>query len=115
MKTKRIKVPILWEKKYVNSTFFDNSHDFQGKLTGKWGGLAIIYHFYVLQYTNKNILRIEPEYEEFGGTNHEEMVDGLEKLVGELEEWDLKDKHYKNAEFYPVEVESKLKELNVKK
>src|SRR3972149_56679 len=106
-KRKGIKAPILWEKTYYCNDLIDESRTRLGKETGKWQGIAFLYRFLILQGTTKNRFRIEQLIESYVGENQEEMVDALEKLVDGKEEWVLEDKHFKNANFFPDEVNQK--------
>ena len=113
---KRTYKNILWEKKYRSVDFFDNSRTLQGKETGDFSGLIIIYRFLILGNDNgKNRFLIEPDYIEFRGGNNEEMVQDLENKIVGMEEWDTKGKNYKNCDIFPDEMVVKLKEFNLNK
>ena len=107
---------ILWENNYRSVDFFDNSRTLQGKETGNFSGLVIIYRFLILgDYNGKNRFLIEPDYIKFGGGNDEEMaVDFENKTVG-MKEWDTKGENYKHCDIFPEEVVVKLKEFNLNK
>ena len=115
MKSREIKAPILWEKTYYCNDLIDLSRNLRGKDTGKWQGVAFFYRFLILQSTAKNRFMIEPLIETYGGTNKQEMVEALEKLVEGKEEWVLKGKHWREADFFPEEVNQKLLEFNLEK
>ena len=107
---------ILWEKKYADPTFFDNSRNLMGKETGNFSGLLMIYRFLILGYYNgKNRFLIEPDYIEFGGQNQEKMMQDLENKTVGMEEWDTKDRNWRDCDVFPNEVVVKLKEFNLNK
>lgn len=112
---KEKKVPILWEKTYRDKNFFDNSHDFRGKKTGKWNGVLMIYRFLILQYRNGNRFIVKPDAIGFEGKNEKEMLDNLERSASKYEEWDLGDKNWRNADFFPKEADQNLIKFNLQK
>ena len=114
-KRKGIKALILWEKTYYSNDLIDESRTRLGKETGKWAGIAFLYRFLILQGTMKNRFMIEPLIETYEGENDEGMVGSLEKLIDDKEEWLLGGKHFKDAYFFPDEVNQKLLEFNLQK
>jgi len=114
-KRKGIKAPILWEKTYYCNDLIDESRTRLGKETGKWAGIAFLYRFLILQGTTKNRFLIEPLIESYAGENEEEMVGALQNLVEDKEEWVLRGKRFKDADFFPNEVNQKLLEFNLQK
>ena len=114
-KKKGIKAPILWEKTYYNNNTIDESKNLKGEPTGKWSGICFLYRFVILQGSTKNRFLIEPIIESYEGQNEEEMVGDLQKKIGNKEEWILGEKHWKDANFFPKEVNTKLKEYNLEK
>lgn len=111
---KRTYKNILWEKTYRQATFFDNAHDQKGRETGKWSGVLLTYRFLILAGLNPRFL-IEPDVIEFSGNNEGEMLENFERSVGFLEEWDLGEKNYREANLFPEEVNNKLIEFNLQK
>ena len=114
-KRKGIRSPILWEKIYYCNDLIDESLDSNGKETGNWQGVAFLYRFLILQGAVKNRFLIESLIESYAGKTEKEMVGALKKLVESKEEWVLKDQHYKNADFFPDEVNQKLLEFSLNK
>ena len=106
---RKIKVPILWEKTYYQNDLIGGSEK------EKWLGVMFLFRFLILEGKNKNRFLIEPAVEDFRGNNKQEMVDALEKKIEGLEEWILSGKHWKNADFFPKEVNKKLVEFNLEK
>jgi len=106
---KTYKVPILWEKTYYGNDIIG------GTEKEKWFGVVFLYRFLILKGSIKNRFLIEPLFEEIKGNNKEEMVGSLQKLIENKEEWVLKDKHFKDADFFPEEVNNKLIEFNLQK
>ena len=114
-KRRGIKAPILWEKTYYDQNLIDVSRTLQGKETGKWEGVAFLYRFLILKGATKNRFIIEPLIENYEGKNEEEMVGALQKLVEGKDEWVLGNKHFRDADFFPEEVNQKLLEFNLEK
>ena len=108
-KRRNIKAPILWEKTYYGSDIIG------GTEKEKWSGVLFLYRFLILQGSVKNRFLIELLIEEINGNNNEEMVGSLQKLIEGKEEWELQEKHFKDADFFPDEVNNKLKEFNLEK
>lgn len=123
-KRKGIKAPILWEKTYYCNDLIDESRTLKGEPTGQWSGIAFLYRFLILQGSKKcscgcnqirNRFMIEPLIEKYEGETEEKMVDNLQKKIKGMKEWVLKGKHWKEADFFPSEVNKKLLEFNLEK
>lgn len=115
---RKIKAPVLWNKKYYGETFFDNSYYDRGKKrmeTGDWSGVLFLYDFNIVQYKNRNRLIIKPDVVIFRGENRESMIDALEETIKGRDEWDTKGKNYRNGDaIFPQEAYQKLQEYNAK-
>ena len=84
------------------------------KETGDWSGVLLVYRFLILGGVKPRFL-IEPNVIEFSGKDEEEMLESFERSAGSLEEWKLRDKHYRECDLFPDEVNQKLLEFNLQK
>lgn len=112
---REIKAQILWEKTYRDEEYFDNSHDRNGRETGKWNGVLLIYRFLILKSSNKNRFLIEPDCIEFSGNNEEKMLLDFENKVSNLEGWSKSGENWKCTKLFPEEVNKNLLKFNLEK
>jgi len=108
-KRKGINAPILWEKTYYQDEFIG------GTKTDPFQGTLFLFRFLILQGKIKNRFLIEPIVDGFKSNSQQEVDDALVKKIGDMQEWILKGKDWKNADFFPEEVNQKLLEFNLEK
>lgn len=106
-KRKGIRADILWEKTYYNNDMF--------QLEKKWQNLVMLYRFMILKNlrNNKTTFIIDPLLENVEGKTRKEMVGNLQDLLKGMKEWKLKGKHWKEADFFPTEVNKQLLKFNL--